>query len=218
MSELPTDQARHIGVSNFSPSQLDALLDATPDNTPYAHQMELHPYLPQVDYVAWHQKHNIHVTAYSPFGNTNPTYGLSRKEKAASAVPSLLETPLLAQIAKDHDCTPAQVALAFGIQRGTSVIPKSSHQDHIEENFGAEHCQISSADIEALETQLPVKRFNNPSKGWGVPLYDGLEDSSSAASGKSPKGVSETLASAKAAGDGWIDKVWRILRGWHSDM
>ena len=159
MTELPTTQVRHIGVSNFSPSQLITLLKATPRHPPYAHQMELHPYLPQTDFLNWHAGHGIHVTAYSPLGNTNPTYGSSRKQNAAMAVPPLLESPLLEQIAAKIECSPAQTALAWGMQRGSSVIPKSVHQGRMQENFDSGGCKLSSADVTALETELPVKRF-----------------------------------------------------------
>lgn len=176
MTKLPTNRVRHIGVSNFSPSQLEALLAAFPDKPPYAHQMEVHPYLPQEEFLAWHKKLGIHVTAYSPLGNANPTYGFSRKDNSAIAVPPLLDSPVLREVAVKADCTPAQAALAFGIHRGTSVIPKSIHLDRIQQNFEATQCKLTDADIEKLETTLPIKRFNNPSKSWGVRLYDGLED------------------------------------------
>ena len=176
MTQLPSDRVRHVGVSKFSPTQLQNIIDETPDDLPYAHQMELHPYLPQKTFLEMHAQYHIHVTAYSPFANTNPVYGSSRKENSATAVPSLLELPLLQHIADNAGCTTAQAALAWGLQRGTSVIPKSIHRDRIEENFKASKCRLSAFDIHRLETELPVKRFNNPSKSWSVPLYDGLED------------------------------------------
>jgi alcohol dehydrogenase (NADP+) len=54
-------KARHLGVSNFSPHQMETLLNRS-SHVPAVHQMELHPYLQQPDWVEWHQKHNIHVT------------------------------------------------------------------------------------------------------------------------------------------------------------
>jgi diketogulonate reductase-like aldo/keto reductase len=80
-------------------------------------------------------------------------------------------------IASKRDCTPAQVALAWGMARGTAVIPKSSHVNRIVENFGARDCPLSAVDvkmIEGIESKW-IKRFNNPSRGWGVDLFEGLD-------------------------------------------
>jgi alcohol dehydrogenase (NADP+) len=136
--------------------------------------MELHPYLPQTAWLQYHQAQGIHVTAYSPLGNSNPTYGPPKKNGA----PALLKNEVLVRIAKNRGCSPAQVSLAWGLSRGTSVIPKSKHADRIEENFGATDCELEYADFAELEKlgNEPV-RFNNPSSGWGLHLYDGLQDS-----------------------------------------
>ncbi|THX37094.1 hypothetical protein D6D10_06140, partial [Aureobasidium pullulans] len=70
---VQSGKTRRIGVSNFSPNQLDTLLNHT-THVPFAHQMELHPYLPQNDWIQYHKVRNIRVTAYSPLRRTNPTY------------------------------------------------------------------------------------------------------------------------------------------------
>ena len=177
MSKLPlAGKVRHVGISMFSPSQLKTLLDATTiDTKPFAHQMELHPYLPQTAWLQYHALQGIHVTAYSPLGNANPTYDRSTKDDAP---PALLQNDAVTAIASKRDCTPAQVVLAWGLSRGTSVIPKSQHVARIEENFGASECELEYVDFVELESlgDSPV-RFNNPSAGWGVPLYEGLQDS-----------------------------------------
>ena len=56
------------------------------------------------------------------------------------------------------------------------MIPKSAHVERMEENFTAEKCGLEEEDREEL-AGLPVKRFNNPSKSWGVRLFEGLQDS-----------------------------------------
>ena len=82
------------------------------------------------------------------------------------------------EIADDRDCTSAQVAIAWGLSRGTSVIPKSSHAKYIHENFWSLDCILDEDDFEKIE-ELGEEyfRYNNPSKSWGVKLYEGLEDS-----------------------------------------
>lgn len=163
-------KTRHIGVANFSPEQLEQLLVHT-SHPPAVHQMELHPYLPQRDWLAWHEEHGIHVTAYSPFAGTNPTY-------SPGDLPHLLENEVLATIAEKRECTSAQVALQWGLHRGTSVIPKSSHKKWISENFAALKCELKDDDIDRVDELVEYHhRFNNPSKSWGVDLYEGLEDS-----------------------------------------
>lgn len=147
------------------------------DIKPAVHQFELHPYLQQVEWVNWHEEHDIKVTAYSPLGGTNPTYG---PHNPNGSPPWLLENPTILQIAEKRGCTSAQVVLAWGIGRGTSVIPKSSRVEHITEDLDALKCELQDEDFQTIATlgKHIVKRYNNPSGGWGVKLFDGLEDSS----------------------------------------
>lgn len=57
------------------------------------------------------------------------------------------------------------------------MIPKSSHVSYIRENFAAQSCPLSVADMAriTLMEKKWVKRFNNPSKSWGVKLFEGLD-------------------------------------------
>lgn len=168
---LQTGKTRHIGISNFSPAQLSDLLNNT-SHPPSVHQMELHPYLQQRDWLAFHAEHGIHVTAYSPLAGTNPTYN----SKKAAPVP-LLENEDVREIAEKRGCSVAQVALAWGVSRGTSVIPKSSHAERIEENWGSKECELEEEDLETILKigEEETFRYNNPSDSWGVKLYEGLE-------------------------------------------
>lgn len=171
MSEqLKAGKTRHIGVSNFSPAQLEDLLNNT-STPPQVHQFEVHPYLQQTEFLDWHSKRGIHVTAYSPLGGTNPTY------KEGDKPEPLLRSTTVNKIAAKRGCTPAQVALQFGISRGTSVIPKSVKKDHIESNFNATRCVLKKQDFKKLaDLGAYHHRYNNPAKSWDVPLYEGLED------------------------------------------
>ncbi|KAF1836046.1 Aldo/keto reductase, partial [Decorospora gaudefroyi] len=178
MSELlKSGRVRHIGVSNFSPDQLKDLLKHS-HVKPAVHQMELHPYLPQSKWVRAHQAHGIAVTAYSPLGNMNPTYGdrARRSVTTQSKAPLLLENEMIKDIAGKRDCTAAQVVLAWGMSRGTSVIPKSKHETYIKENLGAKRCGLETDDLAKIDElgEDPV-RFNNPGRTWGVHLFEGLD-------------------------------------------
>lgn len=168
---LTTGKTHHIGVSNFSPAQLKDLI-AQSSQKPFAHQFEAHPYLQQPGWVQWHKDNDIHVTAYSPLANLNPGYGNGK-----DAPPSLLEEKEISEIAKERGCTNAQVALKWGMDRGTSVIPKSSHVERIMENYKAQNCTLERDDYETIGKvgKRYLTRFNDPSEGWGVRLFEGLE-------------------------------------------
>ncbi|KAL9027886.1 MAG: hypothetical protein Q9196_003658 [Gyalolechia fulgens] len=173
LHQTSSSKLRRIGVSNFSPRQLHRLIASSPTR-PFLHQFEAHPYLPQSDWIRTHRAHGIAVTAYSPLANTNPTYG-----DAADVPPPLLANPDLRAIAAARGCTAAQVALAWGMARGTAVIPKSAHRERIRENFGARGCGLGDGDLERIDgvSGRFRKRFNNPSESYGVRLFEGLEDS-----------------------------------------
>ena len=167
---VASNKTRHIGVCNFAPAQLEDLLNHT-SYAPDVHQMEMHPYLAQNDWLKAHQKHGIHVTAYSPLAGTNPTYD------PGLPVP-LLKNETITHIAKKRGCTPAQVALAWGLSRGTSVIPKSAHLERISENFAALTCALTDKDLAKIDKlDKEHYRYGNPGKNWGVDLFEGLEDS-----------------------------------------
>jgi alcohol dehydrogenase (NADP+) len=185
--DLPKSKVLNIGISNFSPKQLRHLISET-GVKPAAHQMELHPYLQQSSWIATHQTLGISVTAYSPLGNSNPTYHHSSSSssfpfslflsKDKKSPPSLLQNKVLKKIAERRHCTAAQVALSWGIGRGTSVIPKSSHEKWIKENYESLKCELGVVDLVELK-EIGVEyltRFNNPSKGWRVRLFKGLDD------------------------------------------
>ena len=170
---LSTGKVRYIGVSNFDPYQMEKLIKHS-SIKPAFHQFELHPYLQQQEWVDWHHEHGINVTAYSPLANMNPTYGTPDEDDP----PLLLENGVVTNIALVRGCSPAQVVLAWGIARGTSVIPKSSHAERIKEDFKTIDCVLQKEDLEEITAigETYVKRYNNPSKSWDVDLYNGLED------------------------------------------
>lgn len=85
---------------------------------------------------------------------------------------------MVTKIASKRDCTPAQVLLAWGMGRGTSVIPKTSHLERAKENFASLKCELKKKDVEKIdELGKAHRRYNNPSEDWGLPLYEDLEDS-----------------------------------------
>lgn len=176
MAKLPKELVRNIGVSNFAPAQLTSLIAAHPLSKPYLHQFEAHPYLPQEAFLATHKTLGIKVTAYSPLANMNPTYKLTKADTDANISTPIIEHEAVKNIAQVHNCTAAQVVLAWGLKRGFSVIPKSTKKAHMQENLATdvEKC-ITNEEVQQLATALPTKRFNNPSTSWGIDLFEGLD-------------------------------------------
>ena len=162
---------RYIGVSNFSPRQIDAILKAC-EICPFAHEFETHPYLQQTEFVKWHAEKGIEVIAYSPLANLNPTYNGTHGE-----VGSILDDEFWLGMAKEKNVTVPQAVLGWGRARGTIVIPKSVHGKYIKANFESE-VKFSNKEMLKIQEQDRRTRFNNPSKEWGVELFEGLDNGS----------------------------------------
>ena len=108
-------------------------------------QIERHPFLQQAPLLEFCLKHHIFVTGYSPLGRADTT---------------LLEHPTLCAIAKTHHCTPAQIALRWGVhQEGTAVIPKSSHLVRLKENLAAIDLTLSTEDMQSLAALNKEHRY-----------------------------------------------------------
>ena len=135
---------RHIGVSNFSAKKLRDLLPHCKIKLE-VNQVELHPLLQQPELVAYCASQGIHMTAYSPLGSSDRPDFL----KAPDA-PVLLDNPVIKSIAQGRGCTPAQVLLAWHIQRGISAIPKSVTPSRLRENLAAAEIELSQADLDQI--------------------------------------------------------------------
>ena len=135
---------RHVGVSNFSVPKLKDLISKT-DELPEMDQVELHPYLQQKELLEFCKKNNIHNTAYSPLGSGDRT-----DEMKAENEPSLLENEVINEIAEKHDVSPAQVIIQWDVQRGTSVIPKSTHEKRIKENLASAEVNLDEDDLKKI--------------------------------------------------------------------
>jgi diketogulonate reductase-like aldo/keto reductase len=92
----------------------------------------------------WCEQHGLAVTAYSPFGHGD------------FPGPDTSGGRLLVEIARAHDATPRQVALAFLTRRpSVFAIPKASSVEHMEENAGASDLQLSPDEIEQTDAAFP---------------------------------------------------------------
>lgn len=144
---------RHIGVSNFSIAKLKSLLE-TAEIPPAMNQVELHPYLQQSKLLAFGQANNIFHTAYSPLGSSDRPSSLKAENE-----PILLEDPAIADIATQHNATPAQVLISWAIHRGTSVIPKSVNPERIQQNLAAADIALTDEDMAAIAALDRHRRY-----------------------------------------------------------
>jgi alcohol dehydrogenase (NADP+) len=171
MELLPaTKLTRYIGVSNFSPKQIEEVLQVAKIK-PKVMQIELHPYLPQQEFVTSLQKQGITVNAYAPLGNTNPVYSNPRVTK-------MLEHQTIKQIASARGCTPAQVVLAWNMRRKVVPIPKAVVNDHHKDNYGAQLCKEKmraedDAKIMEISKARPYRFLASPCAQLQYKCFDG---------------------------------------------
>ncbi len=132
---------RHIGVSNFSSKKIEDLL-TTASTPPAANQVEAHPFFPQRELLAWCQEHDIVLTAYSPLGSQDRVPEFKRDDE-----PQPLHDPTILEIAERHGLNAGQVLIAWAVQRGTSVIPKTSNPERLRQNLEAASVTLSDADM-----------------------------------------------------------------------
>lgn len=147
--------AKHIGVSNFSTTHLNELIDAGLP-VPEMNQVESHPYLNQKELIDFCQQHEMLVTAYSPLGSMDRSSNMKGEDE-----PKLLEDAVINQIAADHKCTPAQVILSWNLHRGVCVIPKSVHEGRLKENLNSGDIELSDSDMQKINSLNRDYRFVN---------------------------------------------------------
>ena len=143
---LADGKVRAIGVSNFMVDHLTRLLEKA-TVVPAVNQIELHPYFQQRDVQALNGERGILTQAWSPIG------GITFYRDGQHS--STLQDPVIGRIATGHDKTPAQVMLRWHLQRGRSVIPKSTKPKRIAENIDVFDFDLSTeelAEIDALDT------------------------------------------------------------------
>ena len=160
-------KTRAIGVSNFSQAEMERLVKET-DIPPAAHQLELHPYLQQSAFTEWHNKNNIIITQYSPFGNQNEIYDSGKN------MGKLIDDDVLVEIGKKHGKSGAQVALAWGINKGHSVIPKSKTPQRIRDNLGGDF-KLSADEMKKIDGLDKKVRFNDPSGSFRYNFFADLD-------------------------------------------
>ena len=128
---------RAIGVSNFKPHHLKALLEA--EVKPMVNQIELHPGMTQQDTVDLCREHGILLEAWSPLGCGR-----------------LLDHPFLAELAAKYGKSVAQVCIRWCLQKGFLPLPKSVTPARIQQNAQVFDFVISDEDMAAMDAMENV--------------------------------------------------------------
>lgn len=129
------------GVSNFDTDDMEELFSVTDGKNCAANQVlyNLSRRGPEFDLLPWCQSHGVPLIAYSPIEQGR-----------------ILSNHELIRIAKAYQATPAQVALAFLLERdGVMPIPKSSSPERVAENREAVELEITDEDWSALDAAFP---------------------------------------------------------------
>jgi len=147
-------RCKSIGLSDITLERLQEIV-AVARIKPAVVQVESHPYLPEWELLEYCQQHGIIVLAFAPLG-----HGME---------PNVLEDSVITGIAKRIQKTPAQVALAWSVQRGVAFLTTSATPSHIQENI-----DISTlphrAMLEIKEEITTRVRFNSVVE-TGVPGF-----------------------------------------------
>jgi diketogulonate reductase-like aldo/keto reductase len=144
---LAEGRVRAIGVSNFMPDHLAALLDEA-SIVPAVNQIEVHPYFAQRAVQDADAAAGVLTQAWSPIGGIT-----AYRDGGANA----LHDPTLTAIGAVHDKSPAQVMLRWHLQQGRSAIPKSVRPGRIRENFDVFDFELTADEliaIDALDTGI----------------------------------------------------------------
>lgn len=126
-------QLQSVGVANFYEEVLDEVISKT-GVTPVVNQVELHAGFTQPELREYHATHGIVTEAWAP---------LARGKN--------FDAPEIVAVADKYGKTPAQVVLAYLMQLGCSVVPKTSNPQRLVENLGAVEVELDGDDIAALD-------------------------------------------------------------------
>lgn len=136
---------RAIGVSNFNIDLMQRAIDVVGADAIATNQVELHPYLQNRKLAEFANSQRIALTSYMTLA-----YG------------KVLSDPVIVEIARKHDATPAQVALAWAMQLGYAVIPSSTKRENLASNLLATSLRLSDDDMARIATLDRGERLTDP--------------------------------------------------------
>lgn len=131
---LESGRALSIGVSNFEIRHLEELRRVS-GIVPAVNQIECHPLCYPKELIEYCQSNGIQVQAYAPLARG-----------------AYLDNDIFCVLGTKYAHTPAQVGLRWAIQKGISVIPKSTHPERIASNARIFDFTIDQEDMDLLDT------------------------------------------------------------------
>ena len=154
MEELVKEgKIRRWGVSNFDLDDMKELWKVKDGNKCVVNQVLYHLGSRGIEYdlLPWIEKNNVATMAYCPLAQA----GKLRK--------GLLNNSAVKLVAEKHNITPAQVLLAFILNRKNMVvIPKASRKKHIDENSEIINIRLDSEDMILLNKKYPAPNHKLP--------------------------------------------------------
>jgi 2,5-diketo-D-gluconate reductase A len=131
---LESGRVKAIGTSNFKPSHLDRIIEAT-GVIPDVNQIQLSPMTTRLEARAYHKERGIVTQSWSPIGGEG---GEVRNE------------PKVLQLAEQYGKTPVQVILRWHLDSGLAVVPKSSDPERLAQNLDVFDFKLEPDDVMAL--------------------------------------------------------------------
>src|SRR6476660_3471406 len=147
-------KCKAIGLSDVNLVQTREIFEAARIKPAVVH-VESHPYLPQWDLLDYCRKNGIVLQAFAALGH--------------SSEPRLLEDPVITAIARRVNKTPAQVLLAWAIQRGTALLTTSKTPRRSKENF--EVSTLPEDAVREISEGIKLRVRFNPVVETGVPGF-----------------------------------------------
>jgi alcohol dehydrogenase (NADP+) len=146
-------KCRAIGLSDIGLDEVKTIYEASRIK-PAVVQVESHPYLPETELLEFCKAKGVVLLAFAPLG-----HGMK---------PGLLEDPVISGIAARVGKTPAQVLLAWAVQRGTALLTTPRSAARARENF-----DISALPGDALDeiNRIQTRQRLNPVVTTGVPGF-----------------------------------------------
>jgi alcohol dehydrogenase (NADP+) len=144
---------RAIGLSDITLDELKPLYESARIK-PAVVQVESHPYLPETELLGFCKEKGIVLLAFAPLG-----HGMK---------PGLLEDPVISGIAGRVGKTPAQVLLAWAVQRGTALLTTPKTSAHAKESF-----DIAALPQDAMDeiNRIQTRQRLNPVVSTGIPGF-----------------------------------------------
>ena len=136
-----------IGVSNFEDEFIEDILNNF-EIIPQVEQVECHPYYQQNKLRKITEPKNIKIMCWYPLGHGDK---------------SLMEEPIVEQIASKYNKSSAQVILKWHIQMGFIVIPGSKNVDHIRDNFDLFDFELTDEEMDKICSLNKNHRYYYPS-------------------------------------------------------